>query len=653
MMKKRIAAFRTDELFPTYLPANATQGSTFNLDHPISGPVEVCVPAKHQPGDLVLVDSVGVVHNVWGNEARAWLWYSWARSPMYPFLLTYIAVYCLKLAETNTDSHGKLNYMGVHIKPSSTFTLTLVICYIAIALASPVLGAISDYSPHRKRMFVCFFLAGCFCVFMLIVAVAVESIVLSLLFGAGAVFSYEGSLIFMYAYLPEICRPSSIPKLSAYGLALTNIGQVVSLALFVPLMLSKGDVQSKGARDSDIKGGFEACLVIVGIWWVLCGLFSCLLLDPRPDHRPLPIGANILTIGFQELYAIGVKARQQPSLFTFLIAYMIFILAINALISGVSVILAEDFNWSTSAIAGIFVGAQLIGSFGAILSIRIGRWLGLRRLLILSLISFCVISAIASFLYEFRSLCGNGGFKSCDGACFGSFSNATYNQAVSQCGKGFLAVPSTHNIATCMATSCKRHESDYSGCYFDLTSNSSLDTWTFSNGHTPLFWSTQDSQPIPKVPGKDCVVISNSSGVWVDAVCDDRYGYVCQREKFYEGSLPLNGVVALTFLGAAFFNGFIVANARAYFASMVPTELEAEMFGLFALCNSIFVWVGLVLFAVSNERQMAERHETQGFNKDLSLDEPHAVQLAHVQFARDSRIHGPVTLTDPELIPIT
>src|SRR3954447_18607563 len=84
-------------------------------------------------------------------ELRAWAMYDWAASAMQTTVMVAVfPIYFVKVAGANLAESGATQRLA------TINTIALVV----IALASPVLGAVSDYGGTKKRFLAAFMLLG-------------------------------------------------------------------------------------------------------------------------------------------------------------------------------------------------------------------------------------------------------------------------------------------------------------------------------------------------------------------------------------------------------------------------------------------------------------------------------------------------------------
>ncbi|HEU6450079.1 MAG TPA: MFS transporter [Gemmatimonadaceae bacterium] len=206
-------------------------------------------------------------------ELRAWAMYDWAVSSVQTTIMVAVfPIYFIEIARAAL--------------PGSLATQALAtantIAAIIVAIASPVLGAISDYAAVKKRM-----LAGAMAVGMLAVAgmffvhhgdhtLALVLFVLSLVGATISVVMYE-------ALLPHIARPEELDRVSSAGYALGYLGGGVLLAfnlLWILKPLWFGLPAGAGLSEAAATLPTRLAFLSVAAWW---GVFSLPLFREVPE----------------------------------------------------------------------------------------------------------------------------------------------------------------------------------------------------------------------------------------------------------------------------------------------------------------------------------------------------------------------------------
>jgi MFS transporter, UMF1 family len=143
-------------------------------------------------------------------DLRAWAMYDWAASAVQTTIMVAVfPIYFVKVAGAGVPGGGATQRLA------TINSIALVI----IALASPVLGAISDYRAAKKRFTAMFMGLGLVACCGLFVVHTGDLDLASWLFILVMV-GVAGSYVFYEALLPHIARPGEIDRVSAAGYAI-------------------------------------------------------------------------------------------------------------------------------------------------------------------------------------------------------------------------------------------------------------------------------------------------------------------------------------------------------------------------------------------------------------------------------------------------
>jgi MFS transporter, UMF1 family len=293
----------------------------------------------------------------------SWIFFDWAAQPYFTLITTFVfAPYFASFVAPSPASGQAL------------WGFATAAAGLAIALMSPVLGAIADASGRRKP-----WIAG-FGVLLVVGASLMwigrpgdESIIAPLLLAyAIASVGVEFATVFNNAMMPTLVPPDRIGRLSGTGWATGYIGGILSLILvlgflaadpgtgrtlfgFMPLF-GLDPVAHQGDR---ITGPLTA------IWFIV---FVLPMFIFTPDYpAKLPVRAA-LREGLVELRQTLGELPKQRSISAFLLANMIYTDGLVSLFAFGGIYAAGTFGWQTLQ----------IGTFGIILAIAgtLGAWLG-------------------------------------------------------------------------------------------------------------------------------------------------------------------------------------------------------------------------------------------------------------------------------------
>src|SRR5205085_530866 len=211
-------------------------------------------PRTHAPiSDMAFLQRLGLNR----RELRAWAMYDWANSSFATTIVTAIfPVYFTAVAAANLPPGEATRRLA------ATTTIALA---ISAALA-PVLGAIADYAPIKKRLVGAFMAVGAAASAGLFFVRQGEWVAGAVLFALGNV-GFAGSLTFYDSLLPHVASKHEIDRVSTAGYAMGYLGGGLLLALNVAWIVSPGTFGLRDAAQAS-----RLSFLSVAIWWPLLSI---------------------------------------------------------------------------------------------------------------------------------------------------------------------------------------------------------------------------------------------------------------------------------------------------------------------------------------------------------------------------------------------
>lgn len=261
---------------------------------------------------------------------------------------------------------------------------------LVVALLAPLLGAIADRGGYRKRMLLAFSLLGIATTLALYFVGQGQWLLAASLFALGTL-GFNGGIVFYDALLLDVAQPHELDRVSALGYALGYLGGGLLFALNVFMVLKPTLFGLAGPADA-VRWSF----VTVAVWWLvfLVPLMLYVRESPPVDSRQ---DLNAWTAGWRELAATVRRLRSHRMLLLFLVAYWLYIDAVNTIIK-----MAVDFGMAIGLQSADLLGALLLTQFvafpAAIVFGRLGERFGARRSVLLGLVVYSALTVWAFFL---------------------------------------------------------------------------------------------------------------------------------------------------------------------------------------------------------------------------------------------------------------
>lgn len=349
---------------------------------------------------------------------RAWYFYDWANSVYNLCITTAIfPIYYSGVTEELSknkgwsrpvkDSLGQETEMVsfVHlgsweVPASSLYSYALALAYLTIALVSPLLSGMADYSARRKSMMDLFVWLGSLAC-MGLYWMTGTNLMWGMLFFVLAAFSWAGSALFYNSFLPVIASEDRMDAVSAKGYAYGYVGSVLLLLINLAFILNPQWLQTDTAHVTRLS------FVSVGLWW---WGFSRITLAGLPGEQASGLaGASHsvgkwLRIGWGELSKVLIQMKEQTSLRSYLLAYFFCCAGLQTIMLVASLFGAEVLRLPSDRLIAVILLIQLIAIGGSYAFAYLASRLGNLFLLILTSlvwIAVCVAATMVTSEMEF------------------------------------------------------------------------------------------------------------------------------------------------------------------------------------------------------------------------------------------------------------
>src|SRR5262245_53422123 len=301
----------------------------------------------------------------------SWIFFDWAAQPYFTLITTFVfAPYFASFVAPDPAS-------GQAMWGFATASAGL-----AIALLSPVLGAIADASGRRKPWIATFgALLVCGASAMWIGKPGDADVIPWLLLAyAIASVGVEFATVFNNAMMPTLVPPEKIGRLSGTGWATGYVGGILSLVLVLGFLAANPETGRTLFGFAPLFGldpvthqGDRITGPLTGIWFIIFVTPMFLFTPDYPAKRPM---RKALREGFSGLRRTLAELPKQKSVATFLLANMIYTDGLVSLFAFGGIYAAGTFGWHTIEIGifgilltvtgtiGAFVGGKLDDRFG-------------------------------------------------------------------------------------------------------------------------------------------------------------------------------------------------------------------------------------------------------------------------------------------------
>ncbi len=231
----------------------------------------------------------------------------------------------------------------IHHAPDIYYSVALSVSMLAVAVALPVLGAISDNTGRRVPPL---FLFTALCCVMTAGISFVSDLMVGLLLFAVANFSYQASLVYYDGLLPSVATGRSVSRVAGLGVSLGYIGAIVGLGLLIPVVAKYGEIMA-----------FGPTALLFLLFSIPCFI---MVKDPPVNRSEERIGA------FDRLRKTFRESRKNRSLFIFIIAIFFILDGVNTVIAFMSIYAHSVFKMEGAHLTIFLMLATVGAAVGAL-----------------------------------------------------------------------------------------------------------------------------------------------------------------------------------------------------------------------------------------------------------------------------------------------
>jgi UMF1 family MFS transporter len=312
------------------------------------------------------------------NEQRAWYFYDFANSAFASTVVTlFLGPYLTSLAKNAAGADGFVHPFGIPIEPRSWWGYMVALSVMTQVIVLPLAGTIADFSPNKKR------LLGLTAFMGVAATLAMFTLEGSRYLLGGALFlvanlAFGASIVVYNSFLPEISTPEERDTVSSRGWGLGYLGGGIVLALNLALF---SNADQLGLSESM---AVRISLASAGVWWGLFTIIPLIGLKNRPAGR-VDAARKSLGAGFRQLFTTVREMRRYPQTLTFLIAYLIYNDAVQAVITLSGQFGSDELKIPMASLTLAILMVQFMAFAGALVFNVISNRIGAKQAIMLSL----------------------------------------------------------------------------------------------------------------------------------------------------------------------------------------------------------------------------------------------------------------------------
>ncbi|MBI9047842.1 MAG: MFS transporter [Anaerolineaceae bacterium] len=270
---------------------------------------------------------------------------------------------------------------------SRLWGVAIGIAMLLVAISSPVLGTIADFSKIKKKILFFYTIMCCLATASLFFVQAGD-IFLGMLLFIVAEFSYRSAQVYYNSLLPDIATPEEMGHVSGNGWAVGSVGGVVCLLIVLALIQTIGGTIV-----------VRLSFIITAIFFILSSLPLFFFIKERGQSNTLPKGENIFGLAFKRLAVTAKEVRNYKQFVKFIIAFLIYNDGIIMTMNFAAILGAVLFGMDQQQLIIFMIVVQLTSIVGAFLFGNIADHFGGKITLVISL--FIMIGAVVWMIFNY------------------------------------------------------------------------------------------------------------------------------------------------------------------------------------------------------------------------------------------------------------
>jgi UMF1 family MFS transporter len=316
------------------------------------------------------------------QDLRAWAMYDWANSAFQTTIIaTIFPIYFQKVAAADLP----------RAVATSRFAWATTLSILAVAVIAPLLGAVADARPVKKRFLAVFLAIGVAATAAMYFIQHGDWVYALALFVVGNV-AVAASIVFYESMLPHLVGEDQLDRVSAAGYAVGYVGGGLLLGINILMM-----AHPSWFLLPDRATAVRASMASVAVWWAV---FSIPLLR-RVAEPPITLRearrGPVVTAAFRQLAATFHELRRYRQAFLLLLAFLLYNDGIQTMIR-MATTYGTEIGLDENAMIGALLITQFIGIPCSFLFGMFAGRIGAKRAVFVGLAGYVLISVLGYYM---------------------------------------------------------------------------------------------------------------------------------------------------------------------------------------------------------------------------------------------------------------
>jgi len=308
----------------------------------------------------------------------SWCVFDWANSAFPTVIVTFVFAAYFTSGVAASPEEG-----------TSLWGYALSASGVAIALLSPVLGAIADRKAQRKPWIAVFAAICMICAASLwFVRPDPDWVIVALVLFAVANVAFEVGTVFYNALLPGLVPAERIGRLSGWGWGLGYAGGLCALAVALALFVQPDP--SPFGLDRGTAEHVRAVGPLVAVWFALFSV-PLFLFVPEGIEKSGLSAMGAARDGLADLWNTLRTLHRHKALARFLIARLLYIDGLNTLFAFGGIYAAGTFGMTLDDIILFGIAMNVTAGLGAVAFAWIDDYLGSKETVLIALVAITAL----------------------------------------------------------------------------------------------------------------------------------------------------------------------------------------------------------------------------------------------------------------------
>lgn len=311
----------------------------------------------------------------------SWAFFDFANSAFSAIIQTFV------FAAYFTQEVAKTPMIG-----TSEWGAAISIAGLAVAIGSPILGAVADESGHRKRwigIFVSLVIVSTACLWFIHPS-PIYVLPAMILVAIGTMGS-EFAFVFYSSMLPTLAPRDRMGRWSGWGWGLGYAGGTIALTLILVLFIHNGGLWPE--LDQGGRENLRASFILTAAWIFLFSL-PFFIFTPEAPAPQKPF-LRAVKAGIGQLVDTFAHVRRYSQIVRFFFAYIFYIDGLTTLFAFGGVYAASTFHLSSQEVLIFGISLNLVGGMGAALFAFVDDRIGGKKTIMLSLVCLVMTASLA------------------------------------------------------------------------------------------------------------------------------------------------------------------------------------------------------------------------------------------------------------------